>query len=86
LVRIHAGEPNLEIVSGPGFLLFLSITFLNNLGSIGHQLAELRNQYGTGHGRSMDHVGLPVRHAKLAIGAAAALAVFLYECHEAKPV
>jgi hypothetical protein len=58
---------------------------LNNLGSIGHQLAELRNQYGTGHGRSTDHVGLPARHAKLAIGSAAALAVFLYECHEAKP-
>lgn len=57
---------------------------LNNLGSIGHQLAELRNQYGTGHGRPTDHMGLPARHAKLAIGAAAALAVFLYECHEAK--
>ena len=56
---------------------------LNNLGSIGNQLAELRNQFGTGHGRSTDHVGLPARHAKLAIGAAATLAVFLYECHEA---
>ncbi len=56
---------------------------LNNLGSIGHQLAELRNQFGTGHGRSTDHVGLPARHAKLAIGAAATLAVFLYESHEA---
>ncbi len=58
---------------------------LNNLGSIGHQLAELRNQFGTGHGRSTDHVGLPARHAKLAIGAAATLAVFLYESHEATP-
>ena len=56
---------------------------LNNLGSIGQQLAELRNQFGTGHGRSTDHVGLPKRHAKLAIGVAATLAVFLYECHEA---
>lgn len=59
---------------------------LNNLGSIGNQLAELRNQFGTGHGRPTDHVGLPARHAKLAIGAAATLAVFLYECHEAKPI
>lgn len=58
---------------------------LNNLGSVGHQLAELRNQFGTGHGRSTDHVGLPARHAKLAIGAAATLAVFLYESHEATP-
>lgn len=55
---------------------------LNNLGSIGHQLAELRNQHGTGHGRTTNHVSLPARHAKLAIGAAAALAVFLDECHE----
>ncbi|MGH9627932.1 MAG: abortive infection family protein, partial [Bryobacteraceae bacterium] len=58
---------------------------LNNLGSIGHQLAELRNQFGTGHGRSTDYVGLPARHATLAIGAAATLAVFLYESHEATP-
>lgn len=58
---------------------------LNNLGSIGNQLAELRNQYGTGHGRPIDHVGLPARHAKLAIGAAATLAVFLYESHESTP-
>ncbi len=56
---------------------------LNNLASIGHQLAELRNQFGTGHGRATDHVALPKRHAKLAIGAAASLAVFLYESHEA---
>lgn len=58
------------------------IILLNNLGSIGQQLAELRNQFGTGHGHSSEHVGLPLRHAKLAIGAATALAVFLYECHE----
>jgi hypothetical protein len=56
---------------------------LNNLGSIGNQLAEMRNQFGTGHGKSPDYVGLQRRHAKLAIGAAATLAVFLYECHEA---
>jgi hypothetical protein len=68
-----AGEPQLE----------KTITvLLNNLSSIGHQLAELRNQFGTGHGRSTVHVGLPARHAKLAIGAAATLAVFLYESHE----
>jgi hypothetical protein len=52
---------------------------LNNLGSVGHHLAELRNQFGTGHGRRTDHVGLQKRHARLAVGAAATLAVFLYE-------
>lgn len=56
---------------------------LNNLGSIGHHLAEMRNQFGTGHGRTTDHVGLQKRHARLAVGAAATLAVFLYESHEA---
>jgi hypothetical protein len=56
---------------------------LNNLGSIGSQLAEMRNRFGTGHGKSSNHIGLQRRHAKLAIGAAATLAVFLFECHEA---
>lgn len=55
---------------------------LGSLASVGHQLAEMRNQFGTGHGRATQHVGLHRRHAKLAVGAAATLAVFLYECHE----
>ena len=58
-------------------------TLLNNLGSVSQQLAELRNQFGTGHGRTTQHVGLQRRHAKLTVGAAATLAVFLFECHEA---
>jgi hypothetical protein len=58
---------------------------LNNLGSIGHQLAELRNLYGTGHGKPTHHVGLEKRHAKLAVGAAATLALFLYDSHELEP-
>jgi hypothetical protein len=57
---------------------------LGSLGTIGHRLAELRNQFGTGHGKSTDHVGLQRRHAGLAVGAAATLGVFLYECHEAE--
>jgi hypothetical protein len=57
---------------------------LGNLAAIGHQLAEMRNQSGTGHGKSTEHVSLEKKHAKLAVGAAATLAVFLYECHEAE--
>lgn len=60
------------------------IRLLGNLGAIAHQLAEMRNQSGTGHGKSADHVGLQKRHARLAAGAAETLAVFLYECHEAE--
>lgn len=58
---------------------------LNNLGSVGQQLAEIRNQFGTGHGRTTSHVGLERRHARLAVGAASTLAAFLYESHEANP-
>jgi hypothetical protein len=55
---------------------------LSNLGTIGNGLAELRGLYGTGHGKHGSAVGLKPRHAKLAVGAAAALAVFLFETHE----
>jgi hypothetical protein len=46
--------------------------------------AELRNAYGTGHGRSGSTVsGLHPRHARLVVGASATLASFLYETYEA---
>ena len=56
---------------------------LSNLGTIGNNLAELRNLYGTGHGKHGKSTGLNARHAKLAVGAAGTLAVFLFETHEA---
>jgi len=55
---------------------------LNNMATITQGIAELRNSYGTGHGRAADSTGLQPRHAKLAIGAASTLAVFLMETHE----
>ena len=58
---------------------------LNNLGTITQGIAELRNQYGTGHGKAAGSKGLGPRHAKLAVGAAATLAVFLAETHNEKP-
>lgn len=59
---------------------------LSNLGTIGNGLAELRGLYGTGHGKHGSATGLGVRHAKLAVGAAATLTVFLFEIHkETKP-
>lgn len=54
---------------------------LSNLGTIGNGLAELRGLYGTGHGKHGKVTGLAARHAKLAVGAAATLAVFLFETH-----
>ena len=55
---------------------------LSNLSTIGHGLAELRGLYGTGHGQHGSTHGLTTRHAKLAVGAASTLAVFLFETHE----
>ena len=55
---------------------------LSNLSTIAHGLAELRGLYGTGHGQHGSTSGLTTRHAKLAVGAASTLAVFLFETHE----
>lgn len=55
---------------------------LSNLATITNGVAELRNSYGTGHGKSAKTKGLGPRHARLAIGAASTLAVFLFETHK----
>lgn len=55
---------------------------LSNLGTIGQGLAELRNLYGTGHGRGGKTQPMMPRHAKLAVGAATTLATFLFETHK----
>ena len=57
---------------------------LSNLATITQGLAELRNQYGTGHGKIAQTKGLSSRHPKLAVGAASTLAVFLLETHETR--
>lgn len=56
---------------------------LSNHSTVGHGLAELRGLYGTGHGQHGSTAELSTRHAKLAVGAASTLAVFLFETHEA---
>ena len=50
---------------------------LSNLAQITQGLSELRQHYGTGHGRSASHKGLSARHARLAVNAAAAFVAFL---------
>jgi len=57
---------------------------LSNLATVSQGLAELRNHYGTGHGKSAKSKGLTPRHAKLAANAATTLATFLFETHEAR--
>ena len=55
---------------------------LSNLATIAQGLGELRNLYGTGHGKHGSTKGLSQRHARLAVGAASTLATFLFETHQ----
>src|SRR5258708_2261210 len=55
--------------------------FVNNLGSMGRSIAELRNAHGTGHGKDANHKGLAPRHVRLVVNAATAVGVFLFESH-----
>lgn len=55
---------------------------LNSLGTIVHGMAELRNLYGTGHGRLGSKQAVYPRHAKLAVGAAVTLSTFLLDTQE----
>ena len=57
---------------------------LSNLATITQGIAELRNHYGTGHGELAARKGLQPRHAKLAVGAASTLAIFLLETHQTR--
>lgn len=52
---------------------------LGSLASVVGGTAELRNHYGSGHGRGPGAIGLEPRHARLVVGAASTLAIFLFE-------
>jgi hypothetical protein len=54
---------------------------LSSLGQVITGISELRNLYGTGHGRSRQS-GISPRHARLVVNAGATLAVFLMETFE----
>jgi hypothetical protein len=54
---------------------------LHNLASVAKRLEELRNLYGTGHGRHGRAIGLQSRHAKLAAHASAAFCNFILNTH-----
>lgn len=58
------------------------IGILGNLKAIASNIADLRNSYGSGHGKSASYVGLQARHAKLAVGASVTLVRFLWDTYE----
>lgn len=45
-------------------------------------IAEIRNEYGTGHGKTADFIGLDSVHAKLLVGMSSTLVQFLWESHK----
>ena len=55
---------------------------LGNLRAIPSKLAELRNPYGSGHGKSASFVGLEERHAKLAVGCSITFVEFVWNTYE----
>lgn len=60
---------------------------LRNLTSLTQYLAELRGLYGSGHGRDGTPLGLEVRHARLAVGAAVIFIDFVtdtYRCQSSE--
>lgn len=57
---------------------------LRSLSTVVQGLGELRNHYGSGHGKKSKFKGLSPRHAKLAVGSAQTLAIFLLETHKVR--
>ncbi|NDV15528.1 hypothetical protein GO009_05760 [Muricauda sp. TY007] len=57
---------------------------LGSLSSVVQGIGEVRNEYGSGHGKDGKFKDLQPRHAKLAVGAASTLAIYLLETHKLK--
>lgn len=57
---------------------------LGNLRAIPTKLAEIRNPFGSGHGKSASFQGLEVRHAKLAVGSSITFVDFIWSTYESQ--
>lgn len=55
---------------------------LGSLRAIPTKLAEIRNPFGSGHGKSASFQGLEVRHAKLAVGSSITFVDFIWSTYE----
>jgi len=49
---------------------------LGGISSVVQGISELRNAYGTGHGKDAEFIGLEPKYAKLIVGAVAEIAIF----------
>jgi hypothetical protein len=84
LVKLTLKELRLtaDDVPSDGAALKIIRRVLGGLGGVAQGLAELRNLHGTGHGKSAWHEPAEPRYARLAVGAATALGVFLFEAYQ----
>lgn len=57
---------------------------LGSLKAIAQGIAELRNLYGSGHGKPDSYRGLEPRHAQLAVGSSITLVRFMWETYKRK--
>lgn len=57
-------------------------SILGSLRAIPSKLAELRNPFGSGHGKSASFQGLEERHAKLAVGSSLTFVDFVWSTYE----
>lgn len=55
---------------------------LSSISTIVSGVNELRNSYGTGHGKEKNYKGLSRRHALLVVGIASAAVMFLWDTHK----
>ena len=58
-----------------------AIRILGSLSAITQYMAELRNEYGDGHGKDRDFRNLPPHYAHLAIGTATTVVRFMWDTH-----
>lgn len=55
---------------------------LGNMRAIPTKLSELRNPYGSEHGKTASYQGLEIRHAKLAVGCSITFVQFVWDTYE----
>lgn len=79
LVKIARDKLNLSVTAETGEILKRTLSGLSN---ITQGVAELRGKLGTGHGPSPDAEQPPPEVARLVVGMATTLGVFLYEAHQ----
>ena len=60
----------------------IAARILGNLGNIAQGMADLRNSFGDGHGKSKNFKPLPPRYAHLAVGSSVAVVKFMWDTYQ----